>query len=325
MNEASTTALESWTSRRPFITALIGSFLMFLAAPPVGWWPLAWVATIPWIALIATPTLSANHPWKKIWLASIIYWAAATYYVTIPHPMLWIGWAALFLYLSIYPLLFVWIGRKVAHGQRVSVLLAAPIVFTALEWVRAHALTGFGVTMLANSQFRVPIVLQVSDIAGAYGLTFLMVLFAAACYLVISRERPVVGLVTSVVTVGIVLGYGALQLNYFATASGDPIDVAIVQGNIDTRFPSTEKELAEYRQQRMEDYLRIHTEWYDESVRNQPPDLIIWPEGKYPVPDVLPGGSSDEDENIRQAFIGFHELLFGLDPDPPALVAGTTT
>ncbi len=317
--------LLAWAGKRPLTTALAGAVLLLLSFPPVGWWPLAWVATIPWIALVATPDFEASHPWKKIWLASVVYWAAATYYVSIPHPLLWFGWVALFLFLSIYPLLFVWIGRKLVHGHRVPMLIAAPLVFTALEWVRAHALSGFGLTMLANSQYRVPLILQVSDIAGGYGLTFLMVLFAAGCFLLISRQRQIAGVVTCLVTLGIVVGYGMVQLQHFATASGEPIDMAVIQGNIDTRFPDTEQELAEYRRQRMEDYLRIHQEWYDASIRSNPPDLIIWPEGKYPVPEILPGGTSDENDAIRQAFRDFHEWLFGLDPDPPALVAGTAT
>ena len=326
-----------WASQKPFLTALTGSILMLLCFPPVGWWPLAWIAAVPFVALIVTPEFKAAKPLRSIWFAGLIYWAIETYYIALPHPALYIAWAMLFSYLSIYPILFVWIGRKFVHNQNISVVIAAPIVFTALEWVRAHMLTGFGFSMLANSQYKHPIILQVCDIAGAYGLTFLLILFAAGLFQAIAGKRRT-GLVVCIATLAFVVGYGFLQPDPAFQPNRESIDVAVVQGSIDTRFPTSETEARKYQEQLATAYLEQHLAWQRDNQCPRP-DLIVWPEGKYPIPHYLPG-KDPKFEQVRQEFRAFHEYLFrpmiehyyikAPDDAPPrfnlpAMIVGTTT
>ena len=40
------------------------------------------------------------------------------------------AWFMLFSYLSLYPLMFIWISRKMVHGHGVPLLIATPVVFT---------------------------------------------------------------------------------------------------------------------------------------------------------------------------------------------------
>jgi apolipoprotein N-acyltransferase len=318
-------------SRNPFLTSLAGSVLLWLCFPPVAWWPLAWIATIPFVALIAVPEFQAARPLRSIWFSGWLYWAAASYYITIPHPALWIAWILLFSYLSVYPLLFVWIARKLVHGLGVSVLLAAPLVFTALEWVRAHALSGFGFSMLANSQYLRPGILQICDVGGGYGLSFLMVAFAAAIFLFLAHGRRL-ALGVSVAIVLVIAGYGWVRLDQFVATAGETLDVAIVQGNIDTRFPRSAEEMRTYQQQRFTEYLHLQQTWQRDN--DWPvPDLVIWPEGKYPIPYVLPGGGQPEEE-MRRDFRLFYRLLYeelvaakdrGATPQLPLMIVGAGT
>lgn len=320
-----------FASQRPFLTSLSGSVLCLLCFPPFGWWPLAWFATLPFIALIATPDFQAKRPMRSIWFAGLLYWAAETYYISIPHPALYIAWGMLFSYLSVYPVLFVWIGRKIVHDQKLSVLIAAPVVFTMLEWVRAHMLTGFGFSMMANSQYEVPIVLQVCDVAGGYGLTFLMLLFATGVFQFVSRRR-VSGIVVSAGVLAIVFGYGYLQLERFDKMAGKKLDVAIMQGNVDTRFPSTEAELKQYREQLFREYLELQTEWH--RINNWPvPELVIWPEGKYPIPHMIARDESSVARE-RQDFRIYHGMIYRElvenkkwteAPRLPTMIVGTNT
>ena len=294
-------------SQYPFATSMCGAILFLLCFPPVGWWPLAWIAPVPFVALIATPGFQAKRPMRSIWFSGMLYWAAEVYYVTIPHPALWIAWILLFAYLSIYPVLFVWIGRKFVQDQRISILLAAPIAFTALEWVRAHMLSGFGFAMLANSQFRIPVILQTCDIAGAYGLTFIIVLFATGLFVFITNQR-FANISVCLLVVAWVLGYGTIQLRRIDDMTGESINIVVVQGNIDTRFPKPESEKREYQRQLLMDYLQLLTDW--QKANDWPvPDLVVWPEGKYPIPHMLPGGN-ESSQATRRNFRSFFDLLF---------------
>ena len=248
-------------AKYPFGVAMTGTLLLLLSFPPIDWWPLAWVALIPWLSLISVKKFEAPKPFRSIWFAGLIYWALQAYYISIPHPALWIAWTMLFSYLSVYPILFVWICRKMVHGQCVSLMFAAPVVFTAMEWVRAHMLTGFGFCMLANSQYRVPLSLQFCDIAGAYGLTLMMVIFTSALFLaVISQTGKWKYVLNALVSLGIVLGYGQFRLSTIPT-NGDSLDIAVMQGSIDTRFPSTRAEQEADDKQRFTEYQLLQKDW----------------------------------------------------------------
>ena len=52
------------------------------------------------------------------------------------------------------------------------VMIAAPVVWVALEYVRAYAVTGFPWYYLAHSQHAVLPVIQVADLTGSLGVSF---------------------------------------------------------------------------------------------------------------------------------------------------------
>ncbi len=53
---------------------LLGSLLSWLALPPVGLSPLAWVAPVPWLILIRRRELSGRRPYLVLWLAGFAFW-----------------------------------------------------------------------------------------------------------------------------------------------------------------------------------------------------------------------------------------------------------
>lgn len=292
--------------QRPFWVAMGTTLMLLLAYPPLAWWWFAWLALVPVFALVAVPQFESKHPYRGIWLSGWIFWGLQVYYVPMPHPALWVAWLLLFTYLSIYPLLLVWISRKMVHRHGLSVVLAIPITLTGLEWVRAHALSGFGFVMLANSQYEVPLILQVCDLFGAYGLSFLITLFAGGCFWIICGQR-IKGVSLSAAVAIFVFAYGTARMGVEPVDS-EPIKVAVIQGNIDTRFPTTEAELAEYQRQRFEDYLNLQNQWQNGGTA-EVVDLVVWPEGKYPIPDFLPGGGAQE-AATREHFQTFHRMVY---------------
>ncbi len=324
----------SVAGRHPLTAALLGAVLLCGTFPPTGWALLGWIALAPWLALIAVAEFQSSKPWLNIWLGGLVFWAAQVYYVTIPHWLLWFGWVLLFLYLSIYPLLFVWLGRILVHDHRIPLIVAGPVVFTALEWVRAHLISGFGFSMLSNSQYQWPIAIQISDLAGAYGLTFLMVMVNVGLLYLLSdfrtRWRSVLA---GAVALLMVAGYGMARWNQLkhrvdnAESADNTLNVEVVQGSIDTRFPASREEQQAYAREQFQQYLTLQRQYDERNGSGSPTrfaaDLIVWPEGKYPVPDMLPGSAGPEVDRIRSEFGIFHEIVFeGYSGTPPPMIVG---
>ena len=63
---------------------------------------------------------------------------------------------------------------------RLPVILVAPVVYPGMELAQAHLLSGMTMGCLEHSQYRWTTLIQISDLTGCYGVTFL-VMFVAAC------------------------------------------------------------------------------------------------------------------------------------------------
>ncbi len=333
-------AILALAGKRPFLFALAGTLMLWCAFPPIGFWPIAWVALVPWIWLVAVKEFEAGRPLLKIWCAGLIYWAASNYFIPIPHPALWLGWVALSLYLSVYPLLFIWLSRIMVHDHRVPLPIAAAVVFTALEWVRAHAISGFGLLMLANSQYQMPIVLQICDLFGAYGLTFVIVLCNGCLANISIARRRVYSLAVLILLVLGTVGYGVLRLSHDQLADNDDRrhgNITIIQGSIDTRFPKSEEEIEEYRHEFVFHYFELQHGLYSllgdashstKSAALSIGKVILWPEGKYPIPHYVPGSTSEDAQFSIQEFPEFHKQLFATPFEwltPPKMIVGGAT
>jgi apolipoprotein N-acyltransferase len=256
--------------------AVLGSLLLFLAFPPAGLWPLAWLAPVAWVHLIRREELPGKRPYRSLWLAGACFWLSVLYWLCLPYPPVsWIGWLALSGYLACYLPAFVGLSRVAVHRLRCPVVVAAPVVWTALEFAQAHFLTGFSMAALGNSQYRWIGLIQIADLTGAYGVSF-VVLFAAAC---IARACPCgrrgwtawpIGPLALVVAT--VLAYGHWQLARAETRQGPKL--ALIQGSIESELKHDPK-----RQD------LIGRQYLDLSLAaveaHSDLDLIIWPETMY--------------------------------------------
>ncbi len=272
---------QPWYSTTAFL-GLLGAGSMWLAMPPVDWGPLAWIAPVCWLVLIRREHLQGARPYLVLYVAGLVYWGAAFAWIRKPHWSAGIGWVALTFYLAFYTVLFVGLSRVAKHRFRIPLVLAAPAVWTGLELVRAYMIDGFLMGSLAHTQYRWTSIIQISDICGAYGLTFL-IMFIAAC---ITTALPLDGdrlrwwpVVAAVAAIAAALGYGHWRMADNVTRPGP--QVALIQGSIDTQFDLDPR----VQQQEMWDEYRTLAE---QAVARAPDvDLLIWPESMYPMPLIL--------------------------------------
>jgi apolipoprotein N-acyltransferase len=263
-----------------------GSLLCWLALPPLNWFLLVWIAPVPWLVLVRSETLPGRRPYWSLWLSGVVFWLLAVHWIRLPHPLNYLAWAVLASYLGLYLPAFVVLARCAVHRYRVPLVIAAPVVWTGLEWLRGHLLSGFLMGSLAHTHYRVPVVIQIADLVGEYGVTFLILLVAACVTNFISvptqpRPRTAVHIINAtigVVAFGFAVMYGSvMQLEARSPSNRQPGPrIALIQGNT----PADWKQDAERQQEIMQEYAQLSRDAVAASKKQdgRPVDLVVWPE-----------------------------------------------
>jgi apolipoprotein N-acyltransferase len=299
--------------------SLIAYALLWLSMPPVGFAWFGWIAMAPIVWLIQTPQ-SPTKVLRQVWVATLIYWLVTLHFVRLPFWALWFGWILLSVYLSVYGVLFVAAARTMVHRFRIPTVIAAPVAYTGMEWVRVNFLTGFGMVCHSHSQYQIPASMQVVEFFGAYGLTFAMVMVSAAIAVATRfwKSKPndgydvVQGLSTSLparalhaaIAVAVIAGvlvFGTMRLAKDASSRTSAeehryLKVALIQSSHDKKF---EPETMEDLERKFSNLRNItHTARFETDHL----DLIVWPEASFGYDDYLSGLSGEyTQEVLREA------------------------
>jgi apolipoprotein N-acyltransferase len=264
-----------------FKLAFLGSLLLWAAFPPVDFWALAWIAPVPWVLMIRRQELDGRRPYFVLWLAGFAFWLAALHWLRLPYWATGFGWVALAAYFAFYVPVFVGLSRTAVHQVHVPVILAAPVVWTGLELARGHLLTGMTMASLGHTQYRFLELIQISDLAWAYGVSY-VVMFVAACLAAVlpcgKEPRKMWPILPAMLMLAAVLGYGYVRIAGNETSPGARI--ALIQGSIDSQFGRGEQ----LREEMFQHYLHLSLDAVEKYGRL---DLIVWPEAYFAYPLIL--------------------------------------
>jgi apolipoprotein N-acyltransferase len=252
----------------PFILSFLATAIMLtLAQPPIGWWPLAWVAYVPFIIA----SVGDYKPLKVClfaYIVSVIYWLGNLYwlsYVTVA------GWIAFCFYTGLlWPILV--IGLRWCRRKKVPLIIAAPILIVGIENTQGLFLGGFYWDHLSHSQYANTLITQIADIFGAAGVSFLVAMVnGAIAELFIVRRRLFI--VCRIIIVGAAVAgtliYGHWRIEQTGKFVTDGPMVAAVQTNV----PQSIKQSFAAEQQLL-DVLVGQSEQCIKSGAK----LIVWPE-----------------------------------------------
>jgi apolipoprotein N-acyltransferase len=206
-------------------------------------------------------------------------------------------------YLSLYRALWA-LGVNWGAARGLSLLWWAPALWVALEFGLTYIISGFPWELLGNGLYQYPLLLQLADLTGVYGLSFLVVLVNVSLYrlffyrtLKVRRwsHVPVVCLLLA-----LWLGYGAYRLGVVRQqeAASPKIKVAVAQGNI----KQGEKWQKEMVQATLDRYAELTRQ-----VKGA--RLIIWPETAAPFFFLRTPDLSARVQEIARESGGY--LLFG--------------
>lgn len=149
------------------IASLLCLVLMF---PPTGWWPLAYFCLTPWLVLVCTME-------RRRWVYLLSYALGLAFFlinVRWMAPVTFPGYLALAIFFGLsFPVCALPL-RHMFRRHGASMALVLPITWTAVEYLRSITTVGFPWFLLAHSHYRVLPLIQISDLAGAYGVTFVL-------------------------------------------------------------------------------------------------------------------------------------------------------
>ena len=217
--------------------AAASGLLLATTFPEVDFHLLAWISLIPLFLALEKQTVK-NGFWLG-GLFGIIFFAATVHWVTnsvhfyggiplIPASLVTLLLCA---YLALYPALFGAAAVYLKQHRPSLLFIATPTLWTALELARTYVFSGFPWSLLGYSQYSALRVIQISDITGVYGVSFLIVLVNAAIAEFIRDRKQYRGIVIAALMLALVLGYGSLRLG---TAEGTgAITISVIQGNIE--------------------------------------------------------------------------------------------
>lgn len=299
-----------WRQRIPHPLWLgLGSGLaLWLAFPPAEWHGLVWCALVPLLLLVRSERKVAAY--CGAWLGGLVFWLLATEWVRLTDPDAWPAWLLMAVVLSGFWPLTLALTRLGVLRLGLPLPIAAPIVWVALEYIRAYVLTGFPWYYLAHTQFRQIELIQISDFAGAWGVSFLIAMVNACLVDAVQlplfrptakgpklRTSQLVRFGSVIAALMFALVYGVYRVRSAAFVDGPT--VALMQSNL-IQSLNTGRDPNETSQ-----YFTGLVERAMATGRKL--DLVVWPETSYPFGYVTIDPALDPTELDRQ--------VRELDPD----------
>lgn len=202
-----------------------------------GW--LGWIALVPLLFLVPAPRQGQwPGPYVSSWLGGLMFCLAAFQWIRIASAPMYATWIALAFTLSLQFPLFIWLTRRLTRTLHWPLLLAAPMTWTALEATRAYLWVGFAWYYLGHTQHDHAAILQLADLFGASGITFLLVVVNVTIFQTLSQllqqapgRFPRVEWGITAALLVLAGGYGTVRLHDTGHTRPGP-KVALVQGNL---------------------------------------------------------------------------------------------
>lgn len=268
---------------RPWMSASLTGLLLAFSFPKPGVSLFAWFAFLP--LFYALRGESPRSSFKLGFLAGfvanvgIFYWLniVMTTYGKLPLPVSVSLSLLMAAYMALYVALTAFFSRY-AEKQGVPAVMSFPFFWVTFEYLRAYLLSGFPWELLGYSQYRTLPLIQIADLTGVYGVSFLIILVNCFLFQLWRWVRgkdgasyPVLATCTTIPLLLLVIWYGFLTLN--SDLPGKPVKVALAQGNI----PQDVKWDPAFQEETVAIYEGLSREAVGSGAA-----LVVWPESSLP-------------------------------------------
>jgi len=269
--------------------AVISGLLLILCFPTINLFLIAWIALVPF--LMSLYDKKPKEAFRAGMAAGIPYFFGTLYWIY--HSIHYYGGISfvssvlivilLCMYLSLYIGVFAFLFSVTICNTKLPAVLIAPAFWVVLEFLRSYLFTGFPWSSIGYSQYQFLTIIQIADITGIYGVSFLVVAVNGAladAFLLKKRTRdmPLFPLSYTVIgysflLVGIIFTiiYGQIRLR--EERQGKYIKTSVVQGNIE----QDKKWDPSYQNEVIDIYKDLSLQ-----ASSSSPSLIVWPETAVP-------------------------------------------
>ena len=301
MNRSLDPAALPTATRRPspcLVPAIVSGLLLYLCYFPVAWGWLSWIALVPLLGLVRAQARPRRIYWSA-YVGGLCFFVPAIAWMRVADYRMVATWLMLATYCSLYFPAGLYLIRLLDRRSPLPLALSVPIVWTALEWVRSFALTGFAWYYLGHAQHRFESIIQVADLGGVYAISFVVaavnglladllyrmpavrdlfrwseptVAHASAVSRIAGGFLPQAAFVVGLLIAAVI--YGSYRLDQGGFEPGPRL--AMLQGNIDVRIQNQDAKLGA---RMIEQYVEL---LYLMRMHERPLDLVVWPENAYP-------------------------------------------
>ncbi len=260
---------------KEIFSCFLSAFLLICAFPRFNIEFFAWIGFIPLFYVLKNK--SRFKGFLLSYFTGIIFWFGTIYWLV--H-VTFLGMVLLVLYLALYFGLFGLIIAITKNQELRFNILFLPSLWVILEYIRSHLLTGFPWALLGYSQYLNLPIIQVADITGAWGVSFMVMMVNTAIYEIIGdrlkgkgKRLKVYLLPFACLFFSLFYGYYKLFLSPF-TFSLPPVRISVIQGNIpqELKWDARAKEFI----------IRKYLDLTAESLKDKA-EFFIWPEAALPV------------------------------------------
>jgi len=152
----------------PFVASAV---MLTVIQAPISFSGLAWVSLVPFI-LVCSPNVKPRRLALVSYVISFCYWLGNLYWLI---PVTIIGWIVFCLYTAaLWPILALCL--RYCRIKKIPLFLASAVLVVGIERMQGLFLGGFFWRFLAHSQYQNITLIQIADIFGADGVSFLIAL-----------------------------------------------------------------------------------------------------------------------------------------------------
>lgn len=259
-----------------YILTLLTAIFLTLSFPSFEQSYLMWFALVPWFIVIKYEKKVTMHCiliGTIFFLINLAWLRHVTYF----------AWILLSLYSMGFFIVFGLVTNTIIKNFKLPFAVIAPIVWVSLEFLRSFLLTGFPWLFIGHSQYQSASIIQIADITGVYGVSFLIVFInAAITEFIFSYDRKykskkatffTINIALPILMVMAIVVYGHWSLKRYVLYEGPT--VSVVQGNIPQSVKNNPDEAKQIKN--LQKYLNLSLQTIPDK-----PDLVVWPETMVP-------------------------------------------
>ncbi|HEX4900592.1 MAG TPA: apolipoprotein N-acyltransferase [Pyrinomonadaceae bacterium] len=309
------------TAARPFsdwLLALSCSLLLILAFPDFEIWPLAAVALVPLLIVVA----NRPKPWRSFflgWLTGTVFFYGSCYWLTysmihyggVPTVLAYLSLIPVTLVVGLFPGLYAFVLARAIRRWGMAAILTAAFVWPAFEWARL-GITGQLWNALGYSLAYQSFPIQAANWGGVYAVGFILVsINAAIAFLLLRRTAKAASVAIAViaVTVLVMLVSKELSGNFMRSSDAEVVVVAL-QPNVPMDLVKSTAE--------MQALMDRHLKTTEETLNSLPPSdharLVVWPES----PMYFTYGTDTQLRELLMNFATTHNTSILFNSQEPA-------